>query len=201
MVGEADVPFFSIVGLTSLNYLSMSAHPSHVHDLFKEARVNAPCIIFISMPMPSVANVVAVAFQVAMHNERENALLQLLVEMDGFSAKMRAVVLAGAHLVDILDHALTRPGRFDRNIAIIRCLSLVRTHQLNWYNGLYVTRRSLCTRPEQATLFGDRLCQRKATKSIFAADVTLLPVTQYLEQSFLHAGVGSRSKMCNKLAK
>ena len=58
---------------------------------------------------------VTVAFQVAMHNERENTLLQLLVEMDGFSAKMRAVVLAGAHLVDILDHALTCRGLFDRN--------------------------------------------------------------------------------------
>jgi AFG3 family protein len=90
--------------------------PSRVRDLFREARENAPCIIFID-------EIDAVGRQrgrggVGGNDERENTLNQLLVEMDGFETTTGVVVLAGTNRVDILDQALTRPGRFDRQITV-----------------------------------------------------------------------------------
>ena len=90
--------------------------PSRVRDLFKEARENSPCIVFID-------EIDAVGRQRGQGNmggndERENTLNQLLVEMDGFSPSTGVVVLAGTNRVDILDQALTRPGRFDRQITV-----------------------------------------------------------------------------------
>ena len=90
--------------------------PSRVRDLFKEARENAPCIIFID-------EIDAVGRQrgrggLGGNDERENTLNQLLVEMDGFETTTGVVVLAGTNRVDILDQALTRPGRFDRQITV-----------------------------------------------------------------------------------
>mmetsp|Transcript_7972 Transcript_7972/g.16617 ORF Transcript_7972/g.16617 Transcript_7972/m.16617 type:complete len:415 (-) Transcript_7972:1044-2288(-) len=90
--------------------------PSRVRDLFSEARQNAPCIIFID-------EIDAVGRQrgrggMGGNDERENTLNQLLVEMDGFESSTGVVVLAGTNRVDILDQALTRPGRFDRQITV-----------------------------------------------------------------------------------
>jgi AFG3 family protein len=90
--------------------------PSRVRDLFKEARENAPCIIFID-------EIDAVGRQrgrggLGGNDERENTLNQLLVEMDGFDTTTGVVVLAGTNRIDILDQALTRPGRFDRQITV-----------------------------------------------------------------------------------
>ena len=92
--------------------------PSRVRDLFKEARANAPCIVFID----EIDAVGTKRGQGGMggNDERENTLNQLLVEMDGFNESTNIVVLAGTNRVDVLDQALIRPGRFDRQITVDR---------------------------------------------------------------------------------
>mmetsp|Transcript_5402 Transcript_5402/g.15683 ORF Transcript_5402/g.15683 Transcript_5402/m.15683 type:complete len:919 (+) Transcript_5402:207-2963(+) len=117
VAGEAGVPFFSISGSDFIE-MFVGVGPSRVRDLFKEARENAPCIIFID-------EIDAVGRQrgrggAGGNDERENTLNQLLVEMDGFDTKSGVVVLAGTNRIDILDQALTRPGRFDRQITVDR---------------------------------------------------------------------------------
>ena len=117
VAGEAGVPFFSISGSDFIE-MFVGVGPSRVRDLFKEARENAPCIIFID-------EIDAVGRQrgrggVGGNDERENTLNQLLVEMDGFDTTSGVVVLAGTNRIDILDQALTRPGRFDRQITVDR---------------------------------------------------------------------------------
>ena len=117
VAGEAGVPFFSISGSDFIE-MFVGVGPSRVRDLFKEARENAPCIIFID-------EIDAVGRQRGRgggggNDERENTLNQMLVEMDGFDTKSGVVVLAGTNRVDILDQALTRPGRFDRQITVDR---------------------------------------------------------------------------------
>ena len=115
VAGEAGVPFFSISGSDFIE-MFVGVGPSRVRDLFKEARAEAPCIIFID-------EIDAVGRKRGRGNmggndERENTLNQLLVEMDGFSPSTGVVVLAGTNRVDILDEALTRPGRFDRQVQV-----------------------------------------------------------------------------------
>eukprot|EP00299_Pterocystis_sp_00344_P015760 c7884_g1_i1.p1 GENE.c7884_g1_i1~~c7884_g1_i1.p1 ORF type:complete len:704 (-),score=157.87 c7884_g1_i1:31-2109(-) len=114
--GEAGVPFFSVSGSDFVE-MFVGVGSSRVRDLFDQARKNAPCIIFID----EIDAVGRARGQNGMggNDERENTLNQLLVEMDGFNSKQGAiVVLAGTNRVDILDKALLRPGRFDRQIAI-----------------------------------------------------------------------------------
>jgi AFG3 family protein len=113
--GEANVPFFSISGSDFVE-MFVGVGPSRVRDLFKEARENAPCILFID-------EIDAVGRQRGRggfggNDERENTLNQLLVEMDGFDSSTNIVILAGTNRVDVLDAALTRPGRFDRQIQV-----------------------------------------------------------------------------------
>ena len=91
--------------------------PSRVRDLFKEARAEAPCIIFID-EIDAVGRKRGRGNMSGGNDERENTLNQLLVEMDGFNPSSGVVVLAGTNRVDILDDALTRPGRFDRQIQV-----------------------------------------------------------------------------------
>jgi AFG3 family protein len=91
--------------------------PSRVRDLFKEARANAPCIVFID-EIDAVGRQRGRGGFSGGNDERENTLNQLLVEMDGFTPTTGIVVLAGTNRVDILDQALTRPGRFDRQITV-----------------------------------------------------------------------------------
>ena len=115
MAGEAGVPFYLISG-ADLIEMFVGVGPSRVRDLFKEARENSPCIVFLD-------EIDAVGRQrgrggMGGNDERENTLNQLLVEMDGFSPSTGVVVLAGTNRVDILDQALTRPGRFDRQITV-----------------------------------------------------------------------------------
>ena len=93
--------------------------PSRVRDLFKEARNNSPCIIFID-EIDAVGRQRGRGGFSGGNDERENTLNQLLVEMDGFNPTTGVVVLAGTNRVDILDQALTRPGRFDRQITVDR---------------------------------------------------------------------------------
>jgi len=119
VAGEAGVPFYSISGSDFIE-MFVGVGPSRVRDLFKEARANAPCIIFIDEIDAVGRQRGRGGFSGGGNDERENTLNQLLVEMDGFSPTTGIVVIAGTNRVDILDQALTRPGRFDRQITVDR---------------------------------------------------------------------------------
>eukprot|EP00730_Choanoeca_flexa_P016057 TRINITY_DN7509_c0_g1_i1.p1 TRINITY_DN7509_c0_g1~~TRINITY_DN7509_c0_g1_i1.p1 ORF type:complete len:760 (+),score=254.58 TRINITY_DN7509_c0_g1_i1:185-2464(+) len=115
--GEADVPFYSISGSEFLE-MFVGVGPARVRDLFSEARKNAPCIIFID-EIDAVGRARSKSGGFGGGNdERENTLNQMLVEMDGMESSESVVVLAGTNRPDILDPALLRPGRFDRQITI-----------------------------------------------------------------------------------
>ena len=116
VAGEANVPFYTISGSDFLE-MFVGVGPSRVRDLFKEARANAPCIVFID-EIDAVGRARGRGGFGGGNDERENTLNQLLVEMDGFQSSTGVVVLAGTNRVDILDKALTRPGRFDRQITV-----------------------------------------------------------------------------------
>ncbi len=117
MAGEAKVPFFSISGSDFVE-MFVGVGASRVRDLFKQAREKAPCIIFID-EIDAIGR--ARGRNVMQGNdERENTLNQLLVEMDGFSSKKGIIMIAATNRPDVLDSALLRPGRFDRQIAIDR---------------------------------------------------------------------------------
>jgi AFG3 family protein len=118
VAGEAGVPFFSISGSDFIE-MFVGVGPSRVRDLFKEARAEAPCIIFID-EIDAVGRKRGRGNMSGGNDERENTLNQLLVEMDGFMPSSGVVVLAGTNRADILDEALTRPGRFDRQIQVDR---------------------------------------------------------------------------------
>ena len=117
VAGEAGVPFFSISGSDFVE-MFVGVGASRVRDLFEEGKKNAPCIIFID-------EIDAVARQRGTgmgggHDEREQILNQLLVEMDGFGVNEGIIVMAATNRVDILDPAILRPGRFDRKVAVGR---------------------------------------------------------------------------------
>lgn len=114
VAGEARVPFLSISGSEFLE-MFVGVGPARVRDLFAQARKNAPCIIFID-EIDAVGRARGRGGHIGGHDERENTLNQLLVEMDGFSSSTNVVVLSGTNRPDILDPALLRPGRFDRQI-------------------------------------------------------------------------------------
>ncbi len=115
MAGEAQVPFFSMSGSDFVE-LFVGVGASRVRDVFKQAREKSPCIVFID-EIDAIGR--ARGKNVVMSNdERENTLNQLLVEMDGFSGESGIIVLAATNRPDVLDTALLRPGRFDRQISI-----------------------------------------------------------------------------------
>ena len=115
MAGEAQVPFFSMSGSDFVE-MFVGVGASRVRDLFKQAREKAPCIIFID-EIDAIGR--ARGKNVMMSNdERENTLNQLLVEMDGFAGDAGIIILAATNRPDVLDSALLRPGRFDRQISI-----------------------------------------------------------------------------------
>mmetsp|Transcript_4634 Transcript_4634/g.11903 ORF Transcript_4634/g.11903 Transcript_4634/m.11903 type:complete len:719 (-) Transcript_4634:29-2185(-) len=115
--GEAQVPFFTISGSEFLE-MFVGVGPARVRDLFTEARKASPCIIFID-EIDAVGRARSKQGSFGGGNdERENTLNQLLVEMDGFNESTNIVVLAGTNRADVLDPALLRPGRFDRQITV-----------------------------------------------------------------------------------
>lgn len=116
VAGEASVPFYSISGSDFIE-MFVGIGPSRVRDLFATARKAAPCIIFID-EIDAVGRARGKGGFSGGNDERENTLNQLLVEMDGFQTTTNVVVLAGTNRADILDKALLRPGRFDRQISI-----------------------------------------------------------------------------------
>jgi AFG3 family protein len=117
MAGEAQVPFFSMSGSDFVE-LFVGVGASRVRDLFKQAREKAPCIIFID-EIDAIGRARGRNAMVS-NDERENTLNQLLVEMDGFGTDSGIIILAATNRPDVLDTALLRPGRFDRQISIDR---------------------------------------------------------------------------------
>lgn len=115
--GEAGVPFFSISGSDFVE-MFVGVGASRVRDLFEEAKKNAPCIVFID-EIDAVARRRGTGMGGG-HDEREQTLNQLLVEMDGFGINEGIIVMAATNRVDILDPAILRPGRFDRKVAVGR---------------------------------------------------------------------------------
>ncbi|MCR5702006.1 MAG: ATP-dependent zinc metalloprotease FtsH [Lachnospiraceae bacterium] len=117
VAGEAKVPFFSISGSDFVE-MFVGVGASRVRDLFAEAKKNSPCIVFID-EIDAVARRRGSGLGGG-HDEREQTLNQMLVEMDGFNVNEGIIVMAATNRVDILDPAILRPGRFDRKIAVTR---------------------------------------------------------------------------------
>jgi len=116
VAGEADVPFFSISGSDFVE-MFVGVGASRVRDLFKQAKENSPCIIFLD-EIDAVGRRRGGGFSSGGHDEREQTLNAILVEMDGFDSSDQVIVIAATNRGDILDPALTRPGRFDRQISV-----------------------------------------------------------------------------------
>lgn len=116
MAGEANVPFFSISGSDFVE-MFVGVGASRVRDLFKQAKEKAPCIVFID-EIDAVGRARGRNVNFSANDERENTLNQLLTEMDGFGSNIGVIILAATNRADILDRALLRAGRFDRQIHV-----------------------------------------------------------------------------------
>ncbi len=116
IAGEADVPFFSISGSDFVE-MFVGVGASRVRDLFKQAKESSPCIIFLD-EIDAVGRRRGLGFNGGGHDEREQTLNAILVEMDGFDTSDQVIVISATNRMDILDPALTRPGRFDRQISV-----------------------------------------------------------------------------------
>ncbi|MDH7599351.1 MAG: ATP-dependent zinc metalloprotease FtsH [Sedimentisphaerales bacterium] len=116
IAGEADVPFFSISGSDFVE-MFVGVGASRVRDLFKQAKEHSPCIIFLD-EIDAIGRKRGASFVGGGHDEREQTLNAILVEMDGFDSSDQVIVIAATNRADILDHALTRPGRFDRQVVV-----------------------------------------------------------------------------------
>ncbi|MBM3422910.1 MAG: ATP-dependent zinc metalloprotease FtsH [Chlorobi bacterium] len=116
VAGEADVPFFSISGSDFVE-MFVGVGAARVRDLFRQAKEKAPCIIFID-EIDAVGRSRGKGAMMGANDERENTLNQLLVEMDGFATDKGVILMAATNRPDVLDSALLRPGRFDRQIMV-----------------------------------------------------------------------------------
>ena len=116
VAGEADVPFFSMSGSDFVE-MFVGVGASRVRDLFRQAKEKAPCIIFIDV-IDAVGRARSRGVQVGANDERESTLNQLLTEMDGFGTNSGVIIMAATNRADILDKALLRAGRFDRQIHV-----------------------------------------------------------------------------------
>jgi cell division protease FtsH len=116
IAGEADVPFFSISGSDFVE-MFVGVGASRVRDLFKQAKENSPCIIFLD-EIDAVGRRRGANFAGGGHDEREQTLNAILVEMDGFDTNTQVIVIAATNRADVLDPALIRPGRFDRQVYV-----------------------------------------------------------------------------------
>ena len=116
VAGEADVPFFSISGSDFVE-MFVGVGAARVRDLFTEAKAHAPCIIFID-EIDAIGKSRAAAVYGGGYDERENTLNQLLVEMDGFDSSVGVIIIGATNRPEVLDLALLRPGRFDRQIVV-----------------------------------------------------------------------------------
>ncbi len=116
IAGEAEVPFFSISGSDFVE-MFVGVGASRVRDLFRQAKENSPCIVFLD-EIDAVGRRRGMSYNGGGHDEREQTLNAILVEMDGFDSNDQVIVIAATNRADVLDPALVRPGRFDRQVFV-----------------------------------------------------------------------------------
>ena len=195
VAGEAKVPFFSISGSDFVE-MFVGVGASRVRDLFEEGKKHAPCIIFID-------EIDAVARQRGTgmgggHDEREQTLNQLLVEMDGFGVNEGIIVMAATNRVDILDPAILRPGRFDRKVAVGRPdvkgrEEILRVHAKDKPLGEDVDLAQIAQ--TTAGFTGADLENLLNEAAIMAAKATRSYITQQdIKQAFIKVGVGAEKR-------
>ena len=192
VAGEAGVPFFSISGSDFVE-MFVGVGASRVRDLFEEAKKNAPCIVFID-EIDAVARRRGTGMGGG-HDEREQTLNQLLVEMDGFGVNEGIIVMAATNRVDILDPAILRPGRFDRKVAVGRPdvkgrEEILKVHTKNKPLGSDVNLRRVAQ--TTAGFTGADLENLMNEAAINAAKSKQGYISQRdIEQSFVKVGIGA----------
>lgn len=195
IAGEAGVPFFSISGSDFVE-MFVGVGASRVRDLFEEAKKHAPCIVFID-EIDAVARRRGTGMGGG-HDEREQTLNQLLVEMDGFGVNEGIIVLAATNRVDILDPAILRPGRFDRKISVNRPdvggrEAILKVHAKNKPLGEDVDLRQIAQ--TTAGFTGADLENLLNEASIVAAKQNRSFVMQEdIKQAFIKVGIGAEKK-------
>ncbi len=195
VAGEAGVPFFSISGSDFVE-MFVGVGASRVRDLFEEAKKNAPCIVFID-EIDAVARRRGTGMGGG-HDEREQTLNQMLVEMDGFGANEGIIVMAATNRVDILDPAIMRPGRFDRKVHVGRPdvrgrEEILQVHAKNKPLGDDVDLKQIAQ--TTAGFTGADLENLLNEAAILAAKEDRGFVTQGdIRQSFVKVGIGAEKK-------
>ncbi|VDK36931.1 unnamed protein product [Taenia asiatica] len=164
--GEANVPFLSVSGSEFLE-MFVGVGPKRVRDMFSQARSKAPCILFIDEIDAIGGKRSGSSFG---HQERENTLNQLLVEMDGFTTQENVVVLAATNRIDILDPALLRPGRFDRQIYVSLPdikgrASIFKASYCSWSSNAPITCTLVHLKPLKSTLDKVEVARRMAART------------------------------------
>ncbi len=195
VAGEAGVPFFSISGSDFVE-MFVGVGASRVRDLFEDAKKNAPCIVFID-EIDAVARRRGTGMGGG-HDEREQTLNQLLVEMDGFGVNEGIIVMAATNRVDILDPAIMRPGRFDRKVHVGRPdvggrEEILRVHAKNKPLGDDVDLKQIAQ--TTAGFTGADLENLLNEAAIFAAKEDRAYIIQGdIRKSFVKVGIGSEKK-------
>ena len=195
IAGEAGVPFFSISGSDFVE-MFVGVGASRVRDLFEEAKKNAPCIVFID-EIDAVARRRGTGMGGG-HDEREQTLNQMLVEMDGFGINEGIIVMAATNRIDILDPAILRPGRFDRKVVVGRPdvqgrLEILNVHAAKKPLGDDVDLESLArttagfTGADLENLLNEAaiLAAKQSRRYILQADI---------DQAFVKVGIGAEKK-------
>ena len=195
VAGEADVPFFSISGSDFVE-MFVGVGASRVRDLFEDAKRNAPCIVFID-EIDAVARRRGTGMGGG-HDEREQTLNQLLVEMDGFGVNEGIIVMSATNRVDILDPAILRPGRFDRKVAVGRPdiegrEQILKVHSRNKPLGDDVDLKQIAQ--TTAGFSGADLENLMNEAAIIAAKKTRAYICQEdIRQAFVKVGIGAEKK-------
>ena len=195
VAGEAGVPFFSISGSDFVE-MFVGVGASRVRDLFDDAKKNAPCIVFID-EIDAVARRRGTGMGGG-HDEREQTLNQLLVEMDGFGVNEGIIVMAATNRVDILDPAILRPGRFDRKVAVgVPDVGgredILKVHAKNKPLGEDVDLEQIAR--TTAGFTGADLENLLNEAAILAAkDDRAFVVQEDIKQSFIKVGIGTEKK-------
>jgi cell division protease FtsH len=195
VAGEANVPFFSLSGSDFVE-MFVGVGASRVRDLFEEAKKNAPCIVFID-EIDAVARRRGTGMGGG-HDEREQTLNQMLVEMDGFGVNEGIIVMAATNRVDILDPAIMRPGRFDRKVYVGRPdiggrEEILAVHAKNKPLGDDVDLKQIAQ--TTAGFTGADLENLLNEAAIIAAKENRAYITQNdIKKSFVKVGIGAEKK-------
>ena len=195
VAGEAGVPFFSISGSDFVE-MFVGVGASRVRDLFEEAKKNSPCIVFID-EIDAVARRRGTGMGGG-HDEREQTLNQLLVEMDGFGVNEGIIVMAATNRVDILDPAILRPGRFDRKVLVGRPdvqgrFEILAVHARSKPLGDDVDLRQIAQ--TTAGFTGADLENLLNESAIYAAKQARMYITQEdIRRAFVKVGIGAEKK-------